>query len=483
MNRREVLWHGVTGAAIICSFDKLATLGARPSGKPAAARRREVTGPFRPFQRDLPIPRTLTPVSRTRKREYYEVTMREAIAEILPGFQTPIMGYEGSYPGPTIRARHGRLTEVLHRNATGRELNVHLHGGIQPPDSDGHPQDFIPPGGERLYHFPNHGRAATLWYHDHAHGETHLTLYAGLAAFYLLEDKRERSLGLPRGKFDVPLMIQDRAFNDDGSFLYEPNLDRGFYGDTILVNGAIAPRMAVKRRLYRLRFLNASNARPYRLSLGNGRPFIQIGDDTGLLPKPLVRRKISLQPAERVEVLVDFSDYRPGTKLVLRNELGGKSTSAVMRFDVERGGGKEEARIPRRMVPPQKVPPPVAERTWTLNLMGAPTPMWTLSDLGFGMDRVDCRPRLRTTELWRFVNESQRIHPMHLHGVHFHVISENGRKPDPADRGWKDTVAVMPGETVVVRPYFTHYTGRYVFHCHAAEHGDLSMMGQMEVVA
>jgi FtsP/CotA-like multicopper oxidase with cupredoxin domain len=241
--------------------------------------------------------------------------------------------------------------------------------------------------------------------------------------------------------------------------------------------------MAVKRRLYRLRLLNGSNARPYRLALGDGRPMIQIADDTGLLPKPRKRKEIPLQPAERVEVLVDFSRYRPGTKLVLRNLLGEQSTVAVMRFDVDGGGGEEEAEVPKRMEPRQKVPPPVAERTWTLDLHGAPTPQWTMGGLGFGMDRIDCSPRLRTTELWKFVNNSPRIHPMHLHGFHFHVISENGREPHPADRGWKDTVAVMPNETVVVRPYFTTFAGRYVFHCHAAEHGDLSMMGQMEVIA
>jgi spore coat protein A len=483
LRRREVLWHGITGAALICSFDKLPTLGARPSGKPAAARRREVSAPFEPFQRDLPIPRTLAPVERTRAREYYELTMSDGIADILPGFQTPVLGYDGSYPGPTIRASHGRRVEVLQTNATARELNVHLHGGVTPPDSDGHPADFIPAGGSRQYVYPNEQRAATLWYHDHAHGETHLTLYQGLAAFYLLDDERERKLGLPRGRYDVPLLIQDRAFNDDGSLRYEPNLDFGFYGDTILVNGQVAPRMAVKRRLYRLRLLNGSNARPYRLALGDGRPMIQIADDTGLLPKPRKRKEIPLQPAERVEVLVDFSRYRPGTKLVLRNLLGEQSTVAVMRFDVDGGGGEEEAEVPKRMEPRQKVPPPVAERTWTLDLHGAPTPQWTMGGLGFGMDRIDCSPRLRTTELWKFVNNSPRIHPMHLHGFHFHVISENGREPHPADRGWKDTVAVMPNETVVVRPYFTTFAGRYVFHCHAAEHGDLSMMGQMEVIA
>ena len=187
--------------------------------------------------------------------------------------------------------------------------------------------DAVPPGAERLYKYPNVQRAATLWYHDHAHGETAQTLYAGLAAFYIVDDPDEEDLELPHGDYDVPLMIQDRSFNADGSFRYRVDLDRGFRGDTILVNGAVAPRMKVERRLYRLRFLNASNARAYTLELGNGRKMIQIASDAGLLTKPVVRRSIPMEPAERVDVVVDFRQFGVGSKVILHNVDGEASTT------------------------------------------------------------------------------------------------------------------------------------------------------------
>ena len=160
------------------------------------------------------------------------------MAEILPGFQTPIYGYEGVYPGPTIRARKGRKVVVRQRNTLPFESNVHLHGGYVPAAHDGHPMDVIAAGRSFDYHYPNEQDAATLWYHDHAHGRTSKTLYYGLLAMYILEDELEDELGLPQGEYDVPLVIADHAFNKDGSFRYAENVDLGFRGDTILVNGA-----------------------------------------------------------------------------------------------------------------------------------------------------------------------------------------------------------------------------------------------------
>ena len=481
LTRREALLHGVGGVAFVCSFDKLVKPNIRPSGKPSPARRSPAASVFEPFRSVLPIPPVAQPETGGAVPRY-EFTMQAGAVEILDGLETPVLGYDGMFPGPSIRARRGDPIEVLQRNQSGRDLNVHLHGGITAPDSDGHPDDFIPTGQERLYQYANRGRAATLWYHDHAHGQTAQTLYGGLAAFYLLSDERERSLDLPRGEYDVPLMIQDRSFNEDGSFRYVPNLDFGFYGDTILVNGALAPRMLVKRGLYRLRLLNASNARPYHLRLGNGRAMIQIAGDVGLLPRPVRRKSIQLQPAERVEILVDFSEYRPGTKLVLQNTLGQGSTVAVMRFDVRKARGDGGFRVPKRLQSlGGDLPEPVAERVFDLDITGVPTPRWEINGMGFDPSRIDATPQFGTTETWTFANQSERIHPMHLHGYHFRIVSLGGKPPHDGDRGWKDTVGVLPGQTVKVRPYFIEFPGRYVFHCHAAEHGDHDMFSQMEV--
>ena len=483
VTRRAALGRGFGGIALVCSFNFDRT--ARTSGKKTSAYVRSASStPFDPFQRDLPIPPVATPISKTKQLEQYVMTMKPGTAEILSGLDTPILGYNGLYPGPTVRAQRDRPVEIRQINQSGRDLNVHLHGGVTPPEFDGHPHDTIPNGTERLYKYPNPARSATLWYHDHAHGETHLTLFAGLAGFYILDDPNDEALELPQGDYDVPLMIQDRSFNADGSFRYRFDLDRGFRGDTILVNGAVAPRMKVERRIYRLRFLNASNARAYKLELGNGRKMIQIGSDGGMLPKPVARTSIPLEPAERVDVLVDFRQFGRGSKVILHNTVGEPSTSAVMRFDIVKGG-VEEARIPKRLAEEEEIPEVNMERAWPLTFQGLAGggSVWQIAGGGFSEMRIDARPRQGTTELWTWVNQSSRTHPMHLHGYHFRVISVDGQPPHPGDAGWKDTVAVYPNQTVVVQPYFDYFTGVYVFHCHAAEHGDMSMMGQMEVVA
>ena len=262
--------------------------------------------------------------------DVYDVDIREGLAEILPGFQTPIYGYDGIYPGPTIRARKGRAAIVRQRNRLSFDTNVHLHGGYVPAAHDGHPMDVIAPGGSFDYSYPNDQDAAFLWYHDHAHGRTAKTLYYGLVGTYLLHDERERELDLPEGEYDVPLVLADHAFNKDGSFRYAENVDLGFRGDTILVNGAVAPRMRVERRIYRLRFLNASNARSYELRLGHGRPVVQIASDGGLLRAAgQAHGRSSLHPAERIELLVDFRQFSAGSEVVLTQPRAARRARAT----------------------------------------------------------------------------------------------------------------------------------------------------------
>ncbi len=483
ITRRSALGRGFGGIALVCSFDFDQRKRAA-KGQTSAFTRASASGPFEPFQRDLPRIPVARPVESTNELEKYVVTMKPGTADILPGLETPILGYNGTFPGPTFRATRDRTVQVLQRNQSGRELNVHLHGGVTLPQHDGHPHSAIPNGAERLYEYGNVQRQATLFYHDHAHGETAKTLFAGLAAFYIVEDPDDDGLDLPRGKYDVPVMLTDRSFNVDGSFRYRVDLDRGFRGDTILVNGVVAPRMKVERRLYRFRFVNAANARAFMLVLGNDRKMVQIGSDGGLLTAPVNRRSIPMEPAERVDVIVDFRQFGVGSKVILHNSIGEASTSAVMRFDVVKGGA-EEARIPKRLAAEEEIPEVNAQRAWPLTFQGLAggNSMWQIAGGGFSENRIDCFPRQGTTELWTWVNNSQRTHPMHMHGVHFRIISINGNPPHPGDAGWKDTVAVYANDTVVVQPYFDYYPGVYVFHCHAAEHGDMSMMGQFEVVA
>ena len=298
------------------------------------------------FATALPIPPVLEPIRSDERAEYYEIETRESTARILPGRQTRIRGYNGIFPGPTIRALRGRATHVRFTNKLPTPVVTHLHGGHTPSDSDGWPTDVILPAGypvrptsmqmdhtrdvgsvappssstyEHNYTYPNDRRATTLWYHDHAMGATGQNVYMGLAGFYLIEDEEERSLPLPRGHYDIPLMLCVRRFNDDGSFRYNPHGHAGAEGDVILVNGAPWPALQVERRKYRFRILNASNATTFTLALSSAVPFVQIATDGGLIARPVEVPSIPMAMAERVEVVIDFSAYAAGDSVVLRN--------------------------------------------------------------------------------------------------------------------------------------------------------------------
>jgi spore coat protein A len=472
--RRTALERGFASVATLCLLPTAAGSRRTAAVQSAAAA-------ADPYLVDLHIPPTLVPTSSTATEDRYELAIREGRAEIIPGTLTPVYGYDGVYPGPTIRARQGRTSVVRVTNRLGFNQNIHLHGGLVPEDFDGHPMDLIAPGGSFTYRYPNVQDAATLWYHDHAHGLSARTMFYGLAGFYILENDLERTLELPTGDQDVPLVIQDRAFNEDGTLRYTENVDEGFLGDTIVVNGTVSPRFAVKRGLYRLRFLNASNARDYALRLSNGDPLIQVAGDGGLLEAPVSRTTVPLAPAERVDVIVDFRRLRAGAQVELTNALGSGSTAAVLRFDVL-GARADTGRVPTQLRPREAIPAPVATRRWDLVFSTSGAPQWQISGIGFDINRIDARARLGTTERWQFVNGSHRAHPMHIHGVHFRVLDRSTGAVHTGDRAWKDTVMVAVGETVIVQPRFAPHPGRFVFHCHNLEHQEKAMMLQLEIV-
>lgn len=440
--------------------------------------------PVIPFDAVFRTPPVLAPTRVEADADYYEMTMRSAVVEILPGRSTTIWGFNGQFPGPTIKARRGRRVVIRQTNQLPEaKPAVHLHGGHVEARFDGYPTDVIPLGASRDYVYPNRQIAASLSYHDHEMHRTGPNVYMGLVGAYLLEDDEEAALNLPSGDYDVPLIIQDRAFGVDGSLRYSPGMD-GMFGDVILVNGVAQPRFGVANRKYRLRIYNASNARAYELTLSSGQPFVQIATDGGLLPAPVSRITIPLQPFERVEVVVDFSSVEVGSPVILQNGLAVGRTAAIMRFDVER---QEEDRssVPSVLRPLERLEEKAATATrdFTLGMaMGGERMTWVINDQPFDHARVDATPRLGETEIWRFTNRSgPHPHPMHLHLDMFQILDRDGAPPPPGEVGWKDTVAVGPDETVRVIVRFTDYPGRYMFHCHNLEHEDNAMMGQIDV--
>src|SRR5215510_14519916 len=471
MNRREFL--ALASAAVIPASRQVHQLAAPPD-----------------FETELPIPPVLAPVKSDLTTDYYEVTQREAWTEIVSGIRTKIRGYNGSFPGPTIKAHRGRRTVVAHTNHLTISTVVHLHGGVTKPDSDGFPTDTIPPGESRRYEYGNSGRAATLWYHDHSWRDSGRNLHMGLAGFYLLEDPNDDT-PLPRDQYDIPLMLQDRSFTSDGELDYDHQRHHGATGNVMLVNGAPWPVLKVAARKYRFRILNASNATPVALSLSSHQSFIQIATDQGLLSAPVSMPIIRLAMAERVEVVIDFSVYSIGTRIILQNRLGRGRLSRVMCFDVVREE-RDDSLVPASFVELETLRPSQAVRTRTFVFGGRPTlglppgVRWVINGEAFDPERVDAEPHLGDVEIWRFVSLSflsrVMLHPVHTHLVPFQILSRNGQLPRAEERGWKDTVAVDRDEIVEVIMRWTGYRGRYLLHCHNLEHEDHSMMARVDVI-
>jgi spore coat protein A len=482
-----------------------------------------------PFTRPLPRPAVLTPTSTAGGVDTFRVTARVADAEILPGVRTRIIGYDGTFPGPTIETRSGRAAVVEHVNELPVPMVVHLHGGEVPAASDGFPTDLVLPApgfagrmsahaadhtgthtpdaradvvqGSRRYEYPMDQPGATLWYHDHRMDFTGPMVYRGLAGFHIVRDDDEDALPLPRGEREVPLMIADRSFDGDGQFDYpakDPTMTRepgvrngralvaGVLGDVILVNGVPWPRLEVDAARYRLRILNASNARRYGLVLDppppSGDSFTQVGSDGGLLERPVGHDELLMAPAERFDVVVDFSAYPVGTQVVLRNRLGDGRTGAVMRFVVARRAA-DDSRVPALLRPYETLtPPPGATRRafrFRRGSTGAQH-LWRINGEAFDPNRPIAQVPAGRIERWRFATDLH--HPVHVHLAQFQVLSRGGGRPRPSDGGWKDTVDLRPVEDVEVAIRFPDIPGRYVMHCHNLEHEDMAMMAAFEVV-
>ncbi|MER5354519.1 multicopper oxidase domain-containing protein [Kitasatospora sp. NPDC002551] len=535
MNRRRFLGAGaaVLGAGAFGAFAVPAAARLLAEGRPGRLLNSEVPLP-EAFEVPLPVPAVLAPVRSDGTADYYELTQRVARLEILPGLRTEAWTYGGSYPGPTLSVRSGRRTVVTHRNELPVPSVVHLHGGHTPADSDGYPVDLLLPvgasgerssdahaaahatsgmagmpgmaamadadpartvTGTRAYTYPGHQRAATLWYHDHRMGFTGPAVWRGLTGFHLLHDDEEDALPLPRGERDLPLMLADRAFAEDGSFAYpatDPALAvpgvtdeymNGVLGDVILVNGAPWPRAAVDRARYRLRLLNASNARLYRLELDpqppGGDALVQIGGDGGLLESPVTHDAVEIAPAERFDLVVDFSRYAPGTEVRLMNRFGGGRTEEVMLFEVGSRRVSDDAAVPERLCALERLDPEAAVATRSFGFRRSRDGDWTINNRSYQPGRALADPVLGSTEIWRFFSDVH--HPVHVHLNAFQVLSRNGGDPGPYDAGWKDTVDLRPAEAVEVLVRFTDYPGSYMVHCHNLEHEDMAMMADFVV--
>ncbi|GAB3790067.1 multicopper oxidase family protein [Virgibacillus kimchii] len=490
----------------------------------------------------LPMARVARPKKRTKEGTHYEITMeqfRKKLHRDLP--PTTLWGYNRQFPGPIIEAFRDEPVHVKwQNNLPSRHLLpvdksihqldqlptvrtvVHLHGIETKPDSDGHPEAWYTRGyretgdffTRKTFTYPNHQRGALLWYHDHAMGITRLNVYAGLAGMYILRDEHEKALNLPSGEYEIPLSITDRSFNRDGSLFYpsqpddaeenfpNPSILPAFLGDAILANGKVWPYVEVEPRKYRFRILNGSNTRTYQLHLDSGDTLHQIGSDGGLLRRRVDMKEIGLQPAERVDVIIDFSKAE-GRTIVLKNNLGPNADSEddmsnILQFRVTKPlKHKDLSKLPTNLsvIPSLKQNNISALRN--LKLMGETDefgrPVLILNNKKWH-DPVTENPRLGATEIWAFTNVTAFSHPIHIHLIQFQVLDHQPfdlerynldgkinftgppQAPAPNHRGLKDTIEVPAATITRVIAKFAPYAGEFVWHCHILEHEDYDMM-------
>jgi spore coat protein A len=501
LSRRDTLKLGLFGAAAL-ALPTQRLLSAKSASQIAASKLP------RPYTVPFTVPQVLKPVrtNPVTRQEFYEIRQESFMADILPGFKTEVWGYNSQVPGPTIKATPGWETVVRQINnlpATHPTLgyvpwtSTHLHGMPSKPHYDGYASDKTLPGQWKNYHYPNNTTGRTLWYHDHGVHHTAENVYMGLAAQYHLTDSIELSLPLPRGRYDVPLIISDKMFAADGSLLWNDLGHSGVYGDVILVNGKPWPTMRVDKRTYRFRVLNASISRGYRLALSNGQPFQVIATDGGLMGAPQTVTEFRIGMAERYEIVIDFKNLTAGQKIQLinrgvKNSIDFDNTGKVMQFT---GTGNPGSDLAYNAVPPLLNPhPPAMELTaadsvvtrkmrverqggeWTIN--GS---TWEdIENSNFTM--LFANPALDSVETWDVQNTSGGwFHPVHIHLVDFQIVSRNGKPPFAYEKGPKDVVYVGENETVRLLMRFGPEHGKYMIHCHNLTHEDHDMMHQFQV--
>ncbi|AEV88256.1 Putative multicopper oxidase [Actinoplanes sp. SE50/110] len=450
----------------------------------------------------------------------YRLTQKLGRASIVPGLTTTIAGYNGIFPGPTMRVRQGTRTEVRICNAlsdvnklNGRPFSTvtHMHGSASLPQYDGYANDQTKPGQVKTYKYPNWQQGRTLWYHDHNHGDTAQNVYSGLAAQYHLKDPYETAQ-LPQDEFDVPLIVSDVAFNADGSVAFVPEGNSGFMGDIIMVNGVPWPKMKVKPRVYRFRVLAATISRSFRFALSTGDPFYIVGNDAGMTPKVNAVQSWRQGGAERYEVLIDFRKYKPGTKVDLqnlsnKNNVDFANTGKVMQFEVVADSGPADTyKIPstldlgpqpfanRGAIEVNKLKPEMAtarrrlrverkQGEWTVN-----GETWADVEAS-NFTRILGNPKPYDVEIWDLVNESGGwYHSFHIHLIDAQIIGRNTTadgKAHPWEGGGKDVFYLGENETVTALMQFTtgdgNAGGRYMTHCHNLVHEDSDMMIQFAV--
>ena len=454
------------------------------------------------------------------------ITAKEKWVQVLSGAQTRVWAYEGqllsgsgvsvqslpgSYLGPIIRARKGTKLRIYFHNQLAEDSVIHPHGPRLPESADGHPMQAIGPGQKKIYEFEIIDRAGPYWFHPHPHMRTAEQVSMGLAGLLSVWDDTESAVvpGASTGLNDIPIILQDRNFDSNNQILYNPHAMWGYLGSRILVNGKPNTILTLEPRAYRLRLLNGSNARTYKLAWSNNMPMNVIGSDGGLLPAVASRPYVMLMPGERVDIWADFTTlarkqvilrslaFDPGGMIGGGGGMGGGMMGSglamgaafdILTANVGRRTGSNPVLGPLPALSVKydasNVPNYASPRPFTLEMGRMMN--WTINGRVFEMEgcAADEMVWKGETMAWEWINNSPIPHPMHMHNIQFQVVQRTTPSTSSyatinqglVDTGWKDTVLVWPGERVRIAMTFGPHTGMYMYHCHILEHEDMTMM-------
>lgn len=535
LDRRKFIRLGSTGSAVLLSWPFLNACEVLSSKK------NESSDPD--FEPDLDI----------------DLTAKESQIPLFQGSSTKVWMFEtkintgaddaiqqlnDSYFGPTLRVRKGQKVRIRFKNQLPEKSIVHWHGMHVPEKYDGHPKDVIENGETYIYEFEIMNRAGTYWFHPHPHGRTGPQVYNGLAGMLIVSDDEEEKLNLPKGEFDMPIVIQDRAFDQENQLLYlnRGRMDKmmGFMGNRIFINGKPDKNLNLKAgATYRLRFLNASNSRFYKLGWSDGTPITVIGIDGSLLEKPRSLPYMMLGVAERVDIWLDLKDMPKETELTMKSlpfsagmmnmgmmgnmgttlPLGNEYDVLKITLDTLENNNIE---LPEKLLTLNKIDPSEAinednprifkffmrRMQWMINGR-------TWEETGVADEET---VKLNTTEIWQLVNSGggmmgdggmmggkgmmgnggmmkggmmQMPHPIHIHQVQFNILERDVSDMDPdvwnsvkegfIDDGWQDTVLLMPGMKIKIIMRFEDFKGLFLYHCHNLEHEDMGMMRNYKI--
>lgn len=435
-------------------------------------------------------------------------------ARRLAGPQRTLTAHPVGSLGPTIRVARGQRLRVRFDNDLAEPSIVHWHGLDVSENNDGHPRFAVEPGESYVYTFDVDQRPGTYWYHPHPDQRTGAQVYLGLAGLFIVEDPDDEARGLPTGEHDLSIVLQDRIVARDGALIYEPNPMTGFLGDRMLINGNTNTTINVDRGCYRLRILNGSNARIYRVAWSDDAPVTVIGTDGGLLSTAIDKPYVMIAPGERLELWVDFGRVTTdevwletrafdlgGASGMMRGGMGRRSTAGVpngagfrlCRFAISGTGPRLKrptAFEPMQRIPDREISNLHQPRRFAISMRMM---SWQVNGRRFDMTDVAANEhvKLGSSEEWEFANVSGMMsmpHPMHVHGSQFQVVARTGGDADGdlvrrgiVDEGWKDTVLVLPGETVRIRKRFATHAGLFLYHCHNLEHEDSGMMRNFRI--